>query len=64
MKKNRLENTLWSKQPFFGGVVATSPPQFYLEGAYVKYDFSIYLDIKRQVGDQISARCPFHDDRM
>lgn len=29
----------------------------------MKYDFSIYLDIKRQVGDQISARCPFHDDR-
>lgn len=29
----------------------------------MKYDFASYLDVKRQVDNQLSARCPFHDDR-
>lgn len=29
----------------------------------MKYDFKSFLDVKRQIDDQLSARCPFHNDR-
>lgn len=28
----------------------------------MKYDFKSFLDVRRQNDDEISARCPFHDD--